>query len=103
MLLEWTAGWPVGTRLAERCAGQRHFMGYASDDGEPGGSVRRPYLLRALMGFCMFHSCKEVAYLSEQDLAAHGVGNYTQPAAGGGGGEDEGGEGAEAAPVTIFV
>ena len=25
------------------------------------------------MGWCMFHSCEEVATLGEQDLARHGV------------------------------
>jgi len=114
VLIETTAGWPIGHRLAERCAGQRHFLGFASDatasasptnteggDGDGGGgggggaatranatvgedgsaaagdagaaNVRNPYLLRQLMGICMFHSCKEVASLAHQDLAANGV------------------------------
>jgi hypothetical protein len=68
-LHEFTNGWPLGGRLAERCAGQRHFLGYV-DGGE---SVRNPYLLRQLMGFCMFHGCREVALIGEADLAGHGV------------------------------
>ena len=77
-LLEFTAGWPVGGRLAEKCVGQRHFMGYRgtgyrAGSGVAGGgeevegaggstvdNTRNPYFVRALMGFCMFHSCKEV-------------------------------------------
>jgi len=69
MLHELTAGWPLGARLAERCASQRHFLGYA--DGAD--NVRNPYLLRQLMGVCMFHGCREVALLGEADLPAHGV------------------------------
>ena len=73
-------------RHAERCAGQRHFLGYDAADegggaaedetGEGGGGAanhRSPYLLRQLMGFCMFHGCNEVALLGEADLAAHGI------------------------------
>ena len=83
-LLEYVAGWPIGARLAERCATQRHFMGFAARGQPPdangtvaGGAgedgTRNPYLLRALMGFCMFHSCKEVAPMSEVELASYGV------------------------------
>jgi hypothetical protein len=69
-LLEFTSGWPIGVRLAERCAGQRHFLGFAdgADDNH-----RNPYLLRQLMGFCMFHGCEEVELLGEADLASRGV------------------------------
>ena len=71
-MLEFTSGWPIGVRLSERCAGQRHFLGF--DASEAARNHRNPYLLRQLMGFCMFHGCKEVALLGEADLASHGVG-----------------------------
>ena len=76
----------------DKCAGHRHFLGFSS--GAPGGAAdaasdaepsyehanhRNPYLMRQLMGFCMFHGCEEVALLGEADLPSHGVG-------GGGGG-----------------
>jgi len=83
-LHEYTSGWPLGVRHAERCAGQRHFLGW---DSQSSRNHRNPYVLRQLMGFCMFHGCTEVAMLGEADLAAQGVG--TRPA------------GAE--NVTIFV
>ena len=79
-LYEYTAGWPIGGRLAERCAAQRHFLGYADDgattaDGASSAesNVRNPYLLRQLMGFCMFHGCREIALLGGADLAARGA------------------------------
>ena len=37
------------------------------------GHVRHCRLLRQLMGWCMFHGCREVALLGEADLARHGV------------------------------
>ena len=57
--------------LAERCAAQRHFLGYV--DSSEAANHRNPYFLRQLMGFCMFHGCKEVALLGEADLVVHGV------------------------------
>ena len=75
-LHEYTSGWPLGVRHAERCAGQRHFLGYQQRleaDGGAESNVRNPYLTRQLMGFCMFHGCREVALLGGADLAAHGT------------------------------
>ena len=77
--VEWTAGWPLGVRAAERCAGQRHFLGWEATDDEAAAeptaarNPRNQYLLRGLMGFCMFHGCKEVAPLVELDLASYGM------------------------------
>ena len=85
-------------RFAERCAAQRHFLGYDADDGEGegegggdamggtggrrrGANLANPYLLRQLMGFCMFHGCQEGGLLGEANLTAHGV----APAASAGG------------------
>ena len=72
-LAQYTSGWPVGGRFQERCAAQRHFLGYQHAAGGPSDNTRNPYLLRQLMGFCMFHSCKEEAPLADADLAAHGL------------------------------
>ena len=77
--VEWTAGWPLGVRAAERCAGQRHFLGWEATDDEVAAdptaarNPRNQYLLRGLMGFCMFHGCKEVAPLVELNLASYGM------------------------------
>mmetsp|Transcript_54986 Transcript_54986/g.163607 ORF Transcript_54986/g.163607 Transcript_54986/m.163607 type:complete len:247 (+) Transcript_54986:1448-2188(+) len=71
--VEFTAGWPTGSRGAERCAAQRHFLGFVDDPAGEGLNLRNPYFHRSLMGFCMFHSCKEVASLGASDLAASGV------------------------------
>ena len=42
--------------------------------GPPAENHRNPYLLRQLMGFCMFHGCKEVKLIGEAEpLHRHGV------------------------------
>ena len=69
----------MGTRLSEKCVLQRHFLGYvtAEEEGgeaEIGDNHRNPYLMRQLMGFCMFHGCKEVKLIGEAEpLHRHGV------------------------------
>jgi len=73
MLHESTAGWPTGTRLVERCFAQRHFLGYQHADEGGSDNVRNTYFLRQLMGFCMFHGCKEEATLADADLAGKGL------------------------------
>jgi hypothetical protein len=86
-LLEFTSGWPLGSTLTERCAGQRHFLGFiegfrteseSKQDGNveaaPHDNRKNPYLQRGLMGFCMFHGCKEVSPLTQVDLgSSHSV------------------------------
>ena len=68
----------MGTRLSEKCVLQRHFLGYvtAEEEGgeaEIGDNHRNPYLMRQLMGFCMFHGCKQVGDLGETALDLNGV------------------------------
>ncbi|KAL1524290.1 hypothetical protein AB1Y20_019193 [Prymnesium parvum] len=70
---EYTAGWPTGGRRVERCAAQRHFLGYIDDPDSEGINLRNIYFHRGLMAFCLFHSCKEVAPLATTDLVANGV------------------------------
>ena len=76
-LAEYTAGWPIGGLASERCAAQRHFHGFLSADAEDAeaahGNVRNMYLLRQLMGFCMFHGCKQVGDLGKATLDGKGV------------------------------
>ena len=71
-------GWPTGARSSERCAAHRHFLGYQDDAAGKGLNLRNPYLMRALMGFCVFHGCKEERPLGvamgADHLIAHGVG-----------------------------
>ena len=38
VLLEFTAGWPIGNRLAEKCIGQRHFMGWRAPSHDNDGN-----------------------------------------------------------------
>ena len=74
--LSGVAGTP---RLAERCAAQRHFLGYRYEPRRS-DNLRNPYLLRQLMGFCLFHGCEEVGTLARAgDLAAHGVAPLSDP------------------------
>jgi hypothetical protein len=54
----------------ERCSSQRHFLGYMEERGD---NHKNMHFLRQLMGFCMFHTCKETALLAESDLASFGV------------------------------
>ena len=67
----------MGGLASERCAAQRHFHGFLSADAEDAeaahGNVRNMYLLRQLMGFCMFHGCKQVGDLGKATLDGKGV------------------------------
>ena len=82
-LTEFTAGWPTGGLASERCAAQRHFLGFderasaaagtEDAEAEPVSNVHNMYLLRQLMGFCMFHGCKQVGDLGETALDLNGV------------------------------
>ena len=44
--LEYTVGWPTGSRRAERCAAQRHFLGYVDDPEGSGSNLDNIYFHR---------------------------------------------------------
>ena len=82
-LTEFTACWPTGGLASERCAAQRHFLGFderasaaagtEDAEAEPVSNMHNMYFLRQLMGFCMFHGCKQVGDLGETALDLNGA------------------------------
>ena len=74
-LAQYTSGWPVGGRFQERCAAQRHFLGYAYGPGIAADyNLHNAYFLRQLMGWCLFHGCEQGATpFHDADLVAFGT------------------------------